>query len=262
MSSENNEELWYSFLSEGKPRLMEQSKALFRALPADPRCIFCHSPFEGFGGRLTKLIGRSQSREDPRFCNACIKIGHEHPGGAYVDVAMVFADVRGSTPLAEEIGDREFSRLIQRFFRVSAQALIHANGLIDRLAGDAAIGFFVYGLAGPEYPLRALESAQQILRATGHGQPEGAWIPVGVGVHFGNAYVGLVASDAGVGNFTALGDDINVGARIGSAAEAGELLASPELLRRAGVDHSGFEHREVSLKGKQEPMDVVVVPVS
>ena len=136
-----NEELKYQFLVEGTT-LVKKSRTIFGALPDDPRCMSCHSPFEGYGGRLTRLIGRGQSREDPRFCNPCIKFSQDHPGGAHVDLAMVFADVRGSTAMAERIGDREFSHLIDRFFQVSANSLIRFGALVDRLAGDEAIGFF------------------------------------------------------------------------------------------------------------------------
>ncbi len=260
MESEN-EALWFKLLGEGNA-FLDKSRAIFRALPDDPRCIFCHSPFEGYGGRLMRLIGRARSREDPRFCNSCMKIGHEHPGGAYVDLAMVFADVRGSTPLAERMGDREFSRLIDRFFQVSARALIHSGGLVDRLAGDEAIGFFVPGLAGSKYALRALESAGDLLKATGHTDQDGPWVEVGVGAHVGNAFVGMVGSPTGISDFTALGDDINVGARIASAAGPGELLASLELCRRASVDAHSFEHRKLNLKGKQAPVEVAVIPLA
>lgn len=256
-----NEELWNQFLVEG-PFIVGASRTIFRALPEDPRCMSCHSPFDGFGGHLTSLIGRGQSREDPRFCDSCLKFSRDHPGGAYVDLAMVFADVRGSTPLAERVGDREFSRLIDHFFQVSAASLINSGALVDRLAGDEAIGFFVPGLAGPEFAMRALESAKNLLKATGHTDPGGPWIPVGAGVHYGNSFLGMVGTTKGVSDFTALGNDINVGARIASAAGPGELLASLELCRMANVETDGFEQRELSLKGKQEPRDVVVIPLN
>ena len=260
MQSEN-EELWYQFLVEGNT-FVGKSRAIFGALPDDPRCMSCHSPFRGYGSRFTSLIGRGQSREDPRFCNACLKFSRDHPGGAHVDLAMVFADVRGSTPLAERLGDREFSRLIDSFFNVSASALINSGALVDRLAGDEAIGFFVPGLAGPKFALRALESAKDLLRATGHTDQDGPWIPVGASVHVGNAFMGMVGSPKGVSDFTALGNDINVGARIASAAGPGELLASLELCRMANVETSGLEHRELSLKGKKAPMEVAVIPLN
>ena len=181
MKSEN-EEIWYRFLVEGNS-IFDKPRAIFNALPHDPRCMFCRSPFQGYGGRLLRLFGRGQSREDPRFCNACVRYGQEHPGGAHVNLAMIFADVRGSTPLAESIGDREFSRLIDRFFRTASRILIDSGAVLDRLAGGEAIGFFVPGLAGPNFTTRALECAKNLLHATGHEDPDGPWISIGAGVH-------------------------------------------------------------------------------
>lgn len=60
---------------------------------------------------------------------------------------------------ASRSGDREFSRPIDRYFQISANSIIHANGLIDHLAGDEALGTFVPGLAGPNFALQALESS-------------------------------------------------------------------------------------------------------
>jgi class 3 adenylate cyclase len=74
--------------------------------------------------------------------------------------------------------------------------------------------------------------------------------------------MGMVGSTEMVTNFTALGDDINVGARIASATGPGELLASLDLCQQAGIDEDGPEKRRINLKGKQEPMDVAVVPVN
>lgn len=206
-----------------------------------------------------KMVGKGRSRINPKFCEACFRFGEKNPGGAHVDLGMVFADIRGSTGLAEQLGDRDFRSLINRFFQASAGALVDAGAVVDRLAGDEAIGFFVPGLAGPQFARRTLESATDLLLATGHG--DDPWVPVGVGAHFGNAFVGMVGSPDGVLDFTALGDDVNAGSRIASAAGPGELLASAELCRRAEVPMQNFERREIDLKGKQEPMPVVVLPL-
>lgn len=262
-SESENEEIWYTFLTRGLQEnpLSEPIKAVFDALPHDPRCMFCHSPFSGYGGRLMRLIGRDQSMEDPRFCNSCIKYGQKHPGGAFVDLAVLFADVRGSTPLAESLGDREFSNLINRFYEVSSRSLIKTGALVNRFAGDEASGFFVPGLAGSDFIYNALECAQLILKETGHGEPDGPWLPLGVSLHAGNAYVGMVGTSANLTYFTALGDDINVGARIASAAAAGEILASLAFCRKAGIETHNLEHRNLTLKGKQEPMEAAVIPL-
>ena len=206
------------------------------------------------------LLGRGQSREDPRVCNTCIKHGQEHPGGAHVDLAVVFADMRGSTATAERIGDRAFTELIDRFFQTSSNVLIGEGALLGRLAGDSASGFFVPGLAGPEFARAALNSAVELLKATGHGGGDGEpWIPLGVGVHAGHAYLGLVGSPGGAMELTALGDDINVGARLGDAAGVGEILASVQLCHLVGLNTGDLEQRQLSLKGKESSVEVVVI---
>lgn len=253
----DNEEIWRELFTTGNARL-DRGRALFNAIPSDPRCMFCHSPFKGPGGRVMSMLGRGQAREDPRVCNSCVKKGQEHPGGAHVDLAMLFADMRGSTPTAERIGDRAFTELINRFFQTSSDVLIRAGALVGRLAGDEAIGFFVPGVAGPGYVEAALASAEELLAATGHADEGGPWIPLGIGVHAGNAYVGMVGSPGGAMELTALGDDINVGARLADAAGVGEVLASVQLCQLIGLETNHLEHRELSLKGKETPVEVVV----
>lgn len=257
----SSESVWEELLVEGNP-MMERSRAVFRVIPSEPRCMFCNSPFHGLGRRIMPLIGRGQSHEDPRFCNACINYGRRNPGGAEVELATMFADVRGSTPLAEQIGNRAFRDLIDRFFRTSSEVLVRSDALLGRLAGDEAIGYFVPGIAGPEYAQAALTSARDLLAATGHNDPDGPWIPLGIGIHAGHGYVGMVGSPGQPMELTALGDDINVGSRISDAAGTGEILASLQLVEAAGLDAQGLEHRDLTLKGKEESIEVVVITLT
>jgi adenylate cyclase len=253
-----NEEIWQKMFSEGNA-VLDKGRAILDLIPSDSRCMFCHGPFEGPGGRVMSMIGRGQSREYPLVCNSCVRQGDKHPGGAHVDIATLFADMRGSTPTAERIGDRAFSELINRFFKTSSHVLLGANALLGRLAGDEAIGYFVPGIAGPDYAQAALDSAVELLRATGHTDEDGPWIPLGVGVHAGNAYVGLLGEQGNAKEMTALGDDINIGARLADSAGVGEILASLQLTQMIGLDTADLEHRKLNLKGKTEPFEVAVI---
>jgi adenylate cyclase len=254
----DNEEIWRQLFVEGNA-VLDKGRALLGAIPSESRCMFCHSPFDGVGGRLMSIIGRGQSSQQPQVCKSCVKHGDRHPGGTHVDIATVFADMRGSTSTAERIGDRAFTDLINRFYRTSSRVLVKANALLGRLAGDQAIGFFVPGMAGRDYAQAALDSAVEILRATGHTDEDGPWIPLGVGVHAGNAYVGLLGEHGGPKELTALGDDINVGARLADNAGVGEILISLQLAARVGLDTADLEHRELPLKGKATPFKVAVI---
>ncbi len=253
-----NEDIWHQLFVEGNA-VLDRGRAILGKIPADYRCMFCHGPFDGFGGKLMSIIGRAQSSRQPQVCDSCVRQGEKHPGGAQVPIATVFADMRGSTPTAERIGDRAFTELINRFYQTSSRVLIDAGALLGRLAGDQAIGYFVPGMAGPDYARAAFDSAVELLRATGHTSPEGPWIPLGVGVHAGSAYVGLLGEHGSSKEMTALGDDINVGARIADSAATGEILASRRLTETIGMDTTGLEHRELNLKGKSMPFEVAVV---
>jgi adenylate cyclase len=148
--------------------------------------------------------------------------------------------------------------LISRFFGAASQVLLPAGALLDRLAGDQVIGLFVPGFAGAEHRRVAIQSAQELLRATGHGAPEGPWIPVGAGVHTGVAFLGAVGSDGHATDITVLGDPPNVAARLSSAAGAGEILVS-QAAYAPGLGLEALEKRTLTLKGKSAPVEVYVM---
>jgi adenylate cyclase len=254
------EQEWYKMLTEGEP-LNRHIYHLFGLLPSNPRCKLCAAPFKSWGGALMRMIGRKQSKYNPRFCQPCESF--EHPGGAEIELTMLFADVRGSTTLAEQMSALEFSRLMNRFYTVASQVLIKTDALVDRLMGDDVIGLYIPGFAGKEHPRRAIEAAQELLDLTGHRDSKGPWLPVGVGVHTGSAYVGVVGSDKDhPTDFTALGDNVNVTARLASQAGPGEILISNAAYAASHLDLGDLEHRELELKGKSEKTEVRVLRVS
>ena len=103
-------------------------------------------------------------------------------------------------------------------------------------------------------------AAQEILRATGHEDPTGPWVPVGIGVHAGRAWFGVVGKEAH-SELTAVGDSVNVAARLGAAAEAGEILVSAEAAAAASLDPS-LERRTLDLKGKSLGTEVVSLRIA
>jgi adenylate cyclase len=142
---------------------------------------------------------------------------------------------------------------------VAIDILIRADAFIDNLVGDEVTSLFVPGFAGPGHARKALEAGRALLRATGHGQAGEPWVPVGIGVHTGVAWVGTVGgADGAAADFTALGDNVNITARLASTAGAGELLASEVACRTAGIDTGKVEARALMLKGKSEPVSARV----
>jgi adenylate cyclase len=171
---------------------------------------------------------------------------------------LLFADVRGSTSLAEKMSASEFSQLISRFFGVASKVLLRSRAWLDRLVGDQVIGMYIPFYVGESHQRAAVEAGKDLLRLTGHDEPDGPWIPLGVGLHSGTAFVGTVGSSDGATDITVLGDVPNVAARLSSAAGPGEILMSDDIYSTAGLV-SDLEERTLELKGKSEPLAVRVL---
>jgi adenylate cyclase len=141
--------------------------------------------------------------------------------------------------------------------------LIKADAFIDKLVGDEVTALFIPGYADKEHARKAVDAGRSLLRETGHGALNGPWVPVGVGIHTGPAWVGSIVGASGkASDFTALGDNVNIAARLASAAGPGEILASQAALDAARIDNQGLEERQLELKGKSEPVRVCVLRVS
>lgn len=253
-------EMWHKILTEGNTR-WRKGRHLFGMLPSNPRCVNCHRPFGGIGGALLHVIqGTRKSTKNPRFCAACHSFTTQFPGGAEIELTMLFVDVRGSTTLAEKMNDAEFSYLMNRFYEATINVLVQADAFIDKLVGDEVTALFIPGFAGKEHARKALEAGQALLRVTGYEEPEGPWIPVGVGIHTGMAWVGSIVGASGTAaDFTALGDNVNIAARLASKAGAGEVLISEAAYHAAQIEIESLEKRELELKGKSELVSVRVL---
>ena len=212
--------LWRQAVTVGHPQLNFMHK-VFRHLPGPPRCKVCHNPFGGFGGRLCRLVNMAPSRKNPRLCALCCE--KLPPGGAEVEIAVLFADVRDSTGLARRLGPTAYAAMLNRFYDTATETLIRHDATIDKLIGDEVMAFFVPGFAGPSFRQAALAAGRDLLRALGHGAPGGPWLPVGIGIEAGVAFVGNVGAE-GYLDFTALGDPVNAAAHIQAAAGPGEIL--------------------------------------
>lgn len=247
--------VWWFWFTTSAFAVDKRLRRLFRLLPRDPRCKFCNAPFRGVGSIIVRvLFGKQQSTLNPRYCNLCDVASRSFPGGAEVEMSILFADVRDSTALSEKMSPTQFSRLINRFYTVSTKVITDADGLVEELAGDAVSAFWGAGFAGPEYVRRTVEVAQDISRRmTGQG------IPVGIGVHAGLAYFGVIGAPDGLMNFSAIGEEVNTAARLASQAAAGEIIVSEQAVQAAGLESSQLEARRLTLKGISEPVSVRVM---
>jgi adenylate cyclase len=250
----DREQFWYDFLTRGDS-LERKVRRVFRVLPHGPRCQLCAAPFAGASAPLMRAIGKRPADKNPRVCQSCFSFIAKHHGGAEIEATFLFADIRGSTSLAEGMSPSAFHALLDRFYAVASNVVFENDGGVDKFVGDEIVAMFFPLMSGPDHVGHAVAAATALLRATGHEDPTGPWVPVGAGVHTGRAWVGAVGDESHT-EITALGDTVNTAARLASAATAGEVLVTVRAAEAAGLDPT-LEHRFLDLKGKEAPTEVV-----
>ena len=108
-------------------------------------------------------------------------------------------------------------RVLDRYFAAATSAVFRYDGFVYKFVGDELVATFFPLLSGERFVARAVDAAEELLRATGHADPAGPWVPVGVGVHAGMAWFGSVGEGSHV-EMTAVGDTVNTTARLASLA--------------------------------------------
>jgi adenylate cyclase len=249
---------WQQMLSGEHPALRRGRKMMRMISPtAGDRCRLCCVGFDGFTAPALRLLGRGPWRRNPHFCEQCEAVLAKERGGAEIEIAMLYADVRGSTGLAAGVGPTEFAALMQRFFQVAMKIFSKTDAVVDKMVGDEVIGLYLPGFTGSDYRQRVVAAGLELLRATGHTDPAGPWLSIGVGVHAGKTFVGSIGVEGGNYQFSALGDPMNFCARLVAAAKGGEMIMSEAVWS----DVSGCVSAEpcsLELKGYAEPVKAYV----
>lgn len=251
--------MWRGILLGTDPRYRD-SQALLSKLPGSPRCYMCSAPFKGPGAIVARRMGRRPWVKNPHYCTACFAMIESQHGGAEVECSLLFADVRGSTTIAEGMSPTQYRRLLDRFYDAAAEVIHDHGAILDKFVGDEAVAIFIPALSGELHAARAIAAGRELLRVTGHRDPGGPWLPIGIGVHTGIAFVGAVGEGPS-STVTALGDTVNTAARLASSAGPGELLVSDDAIRSARLDESAAERRDLELKGKSVRVPVFVLGV-
>ena len=240
---------WAVFFEMASDPVERGLSRFLRALPSSPRCGICGAPFGGVGGRLIRPLGYRQSRKSPNLCATCVEAAP--PGGMTMEAGVLFADIRGFTSLSERSDPAAVSALLRRYY-AAAEDVLFPEAVIDKLIGDEVMALYlpIYGRFEEAAPLM-LDHARRLLAAVGYGGAEGPFAEVGVGLDYGEAFVGNVGGDTYT-DFTAIGDVVNVAARLQGTAAGGEIVASARLVER--LDPVPGEPIELELKGKAEPV--------
>jgi len=176
-------------------------------------------------------------------------------GGQTQTISVLHADVRGYTTMAEELPPDQVVALLLRYHGAAAKAIRATGGTIDRFAGDAILALWNAPSAQADHARLALAGALAMRDAA---QQVGTELGYGVGVHTGEAMVGNLGSEQ-YQNFTAIGDTVNVAARLQSQAKAGEVICSAAILSGAGEGVRATPLGMLDLKGRKTKVEAFKV---
>lgn len=174
------------------------------------------------------------------------------------EIAVLFVDIRGFTPLSESLAPSQMAELLNEYLTLTSTAIFHNGGTLDKFIGDATMGFFNAPLDQDDYVYHAVKAAMEIA-AGGERIREsirkkfGRNIYFGIGVHFGSAVVGEIGSDSRR-DYTAVGDTVNTASRLESNAGAGEVLVSLKVCEALEGRLQASFVGERQIKGKSKPM--------
>jgi len=173
-------------------------------------------------------------------------------------VTALFADVVGSTALAERMDPEDWTAMMNQVFDQLSKAVFRYEGTIAQLQGDAMLAFFGAPVAHEDDPERAVMAALDMVAAADEfgrqlKQTHGIDFQIRAGINTGPVVVGNVGSDLRY-EYTALGDAVNIAARMQSAAEPGSVLITANTHRLAAEAFDVADIGQLELKGKSEPV--------
>lgn len=243
-------ELWATIFGPGGHPALKKQHRLHRLLPTKPRCRLCHVPFAGVGGWIMRRRGKAPSSRNPHFCSACDTFLDSFPGGAEVEMTVLYVDIRNSVAAAESTDAAAVSRRINTFLDRAIAIITKEDGFIMAFYGDCVVAVWPPGFSGADHASKAAKAARALCQAF----PEGSGIPAGTGVHSGKVYIGTVAAlKQTFRDISIFGHEVNVVARLASHAKAGKALISAAAIAETGENLALFP---LTLKGIAAPIQV------
>jgi adenylate cyclase len=179
-------------------------------------------------------------------------------GGNHTDITILFADIRGFTGFSENHTPEELVVVLNHYLAAAAEAILAEEGTVDKYLGDSVMAWFNAPLLQPDHTLRAVRAALEIrisILALHAKLPPEAHLSFGVGIHYGDAVLGLIGTEKRI-DYTAIGDSVNTTKRIQENSTINQILISAEAYRNV---KDLVEVRPVSplrLKGKANPVQV------
>ncbi len=212
-----------------------------------------------------KITNTFQRYVAPEIVRELLKEGEAlELGGRQAEIAVLFVDVRGFTPMSELLEPRQVVEILNRYLTLISDCILNNHGTLDKFVGDAAMAFWGAPLPQEDYVMKAVRAAMDMAEGAVALSRElqeryGRTVSFGIGVHVGPAVVGNIGSRRRM-DYTAIGDTVNTAARLEANAPGGTVYIS-----RAVADALEGRIRTTSLgdtvklKGKKEGFEVLTL---
>jgi adenylate cyclase len=185
-------------------------------------------------------------------------------GGINQTLTVLFADIRGFTRLSEHAPPERVVQLLNNYFTAMSDVIFAHGGTLDKYLGDGLMALFGAPTASPEDACNAVSAAVQMQRRmeeiNAQLRAEGlAEIAIGIGLHTGVATVGYIGSERR-SEYTAIGDTVNLAARLEQNALPGQIILSDVTARAAEGAGCGFHPRPpITVKNRVQPVPIFEV---
>jgi adenylate cyclase len=183
--------------------------------------------------------------------------------------AVMFADMRGFTTISEKLRAADVVQLLNEFFALLTDITFRYDGTVFNMAGDCLMIGFGVPVEQSDGPERAVRTAREMLYefdalAKGWHERHGIDTGLGIGINVGEVVAGNIGSPSYM-SYTIVGDTVNIAARLGQRARAGELLFSDAVKR--SLDQHGFDVDAMALpplvlRGRSSPIDIFCIPTA
>jgi len=215
------------------------------------QCSVCGTMLSGALSAVYRTFGIKRSPRNPNLCTRCSTHVEE---GRMVEITVLFADLSSFTEMTHDLGAEKTHQVVDAFLRMATEVLVKHGGFIDKYVGDAVMALFNVPIRHDDHALRAVSAGTELSAALKSlGANFALDLKASIGIATGFARVGRLGSDDSK-DYTAIGDVVNLAARLQSKASAGEVLLSAESYRKHAANFAEATSEQVRLKGFRDPV--------
>ena len=215
------------------------------------QCGVCGTVLSGPLSHVFRVVGIKRSPRNPNICSRCDTHVQE---GRLVETTVVFADLSSFTELTHELGAERTHEVVDAFLRMASGMITKRGGFIDKYIGDAVMALFNVPIRQADHARRAVAAAAELMaNMSSLRQRFGMELQAAVGIASGWARVGRVGSEDSK-DYTAIGDVVNLAARLEGKTNPGEVLISHDTYEMVAADFPDAAEERLALKGFREPV--------